>query len=96
MTTRPPVVPPSGVCEPAAPDDHIAVYRVLVPIVRPIRAEAGTALAVWPSSATHTLAVCRIAPGYPVVRYRWAPTVGLFAMIEEWKHRGVIAPMSPW
>jgi hypothetical protein len=74
--------------------DFIALYSVETAIVAPLLARRGQILTVWPASATHTLSVCSLAAGYPVVRYCSVPMGKLYGMVLEWENDGVIKPLS--
>lgn len=75
--------------------DFIAVYRVVQPIVKPILALPGMVLTVWPRSQTHTLAVCKIAPGYPVIRHAYMDPGALYGVVMAWEDFGFIAALQP-
>lgn len=75
--------------------DFIALYHVALPIAGPILALPGMILTVWPRSETHTLAVCRTAPGFPVERHCHVSPGALYGIVMAWELDGVIMPLSP-
>jgi hypothetical protein len=75
------------------PPEPIAVLRVLAPLLAPLPAATGDALAVWPGHPTHALTVCR--PDLSVRSHRGCAEGELYGLILHLLLDGVLEPMSP-
>jgi hypothetical protein len=70
----------------------IAVLRVLSPLLYPVPAAAGDALAVWPGHPTHALAVTK--PDLEVRAHRGCPDGELYGVILHLLLDGAVEPMD--